>query len=151
MRKAWIIGMLVLILAQPAMAFTVSSSFGWRKHPVTGKRHFHRGIDIPARRGTIVVALFAGEVILANRRRGYGNTVLLNHGNHVYTLYGHCARILVKSRQKVAAGEAIATVGSTGIATGDHLHLEYWVNHHYVDPLTIFQSQGNRARDKPQF
>jgi murein DD-endopeptidase MepM/ murein hydrolase activator NlpD len=134
----------ILVWAETALAFTVTSPFGWRNHPITGKRHFHRGVDIKARRGTTIIALFAGEVIWANRHQGYGNTVLLDHGNSTYTLYGHCDRILVKPKQRVQASEVIATVGSTGVSTGAHLHLEYWVNRRYVDPLTLFQPAVNQ-------
>lgn len=137
--------LLTLSNAQMGEAFTVSSPFGWRVHPVTGKWQFHTGVDIPASYGSRIRALFDGEVVWAENHRGYGNTVLLRHINNTYTLYGHCARLYVKRGQVVQAGEWIASVGSTGVSTGPHFHLEYWVNHQYVDPMLLWQVNPGRT------
>lgn len=129
-----------IIINIPGWAMTVSSPFGWRIHPVTGKRHFHTGIDIPANYGTKIIALFDGDVVWAETHQGYGSTVLLRHAQHCFTLYGHCTKIFVKPGQRVKSGQLIATVGSTGVSTGPHLHLEYWVNNQYIDPMQIWES-----------
>lgn len=121
-----------------AVSFPVSSGFGWRIDPFTHKRAFHSGIDIPAKAGSPIFAVFKGEVMVAGAYRGYGIAVLLHHKAAIYTLYGHCSRVLVKPGQMVKAGEKIATVGSTGMSTGPHLHLEYWVNGRYRNPLEIW-------------
>jgi murein DD-endopeptidase MepM/ murein hydrolase activator NlpD len=139
-----LMAILTLIWAAATLGFTVTSPFGWRNHPVSGKRQFHRGVDIKAPHGTPIVAMFAGEVVWANRHQGYGLTVLVDHGGCTYTLYGHCDRIFVRPKQRVAAGEVIATVGSTGISTGAHLHLEYWHKGRYIDPLTLFRPHLNQ-------
>lgn len=118
----------------------ITSPFGWRVHPVTGEYSFHTGVDIAADEGSIIPALFDGTVIWAEERGGYGNCVLLQHENDRYTLYAHCSALNVFPGQQVGAGYTIAYIGSTGRSTGPHLHLEYWVNGEYVDPLTIWQS-----------
>jgi murein DD-endopeptidase MepM/ murein hydrolase activator NlpD len=122
-----------------AAGFPVSSRFGWRINPVSHKQQFHTGIDIPVTAGTPIRAIFSGEVFLARLYRGYGIAVILRHEAGTYTLYGHCSKVLVKPGQAVHAGKKIALAGSTGISTGPHLHLEYWVNHQYVDPMIIWR------------
>lgn len=90
----------------------------------------HRGIDVGAPKGTTIVAAASGTVTLSQYGYGggYGNHVIISHGNGVSTLYGHCTSLLVSSGQHVSQGQAIATVGSTGNSTGNHLHLEIRVN-----------------------
>jgi murein DD-endopeptidase MepM/ murein hydrolase activator NlpD len=144
MRKWLMIALMITAFITPeiATAFTVSSPFGWRLNPISHRWEFHRGIDIPLRYGTPVLALFDGAVAWAGPRGGYGNTVILQHRNHVFTLYAHCARIMAHTGQSVRAGEQIAIVGSSGKSTGPHIHIEYWVNNRYVDPMLIWdQSQ----------
>ena len=135
------------VTKEAAFAFAVSSSFGWRINPITHRREFHPGIDIPLNYGTPVLALFDGVVVWAGPRGGYGNTVILQHHNNTFTLYGHCAKITVETGQSVLAGEQIAIVGSTGESTGPHVHLEYWVNNRYVDPMVIW-NQAHNPKDK---
>jgi murein DD-endopeptidase MepM/ murein hydrolase activator NlpD len=108
---------------------TVSSGFGRRG---TG---WHHGLDILAPAGTEVCATEAGVAVYAgNGMRGYGNAVVLDHGDGVTSLYGHLRSIRVKSADAVAAGGLIGTVGRTGNATTDHLHFELRVDDHAVDP-----------------
>lgn len=121
----------------PVSAWTVTSPFGWRHHPITGEYTFHSGVDIAAEQGTPIGAVFAGETVYAGQWKGYGNVVVLKHSEDVYTLYGHCERLLVSPEQKVSAKETIATVGSTGFSTGPHLHLEVWYKGQYIDPLSL--------------
>ena len=116
----------------------LSSQFGRRVHPVTKVVKSHTGIDIPAPTGTSIVAAKGGTVIIAGVQGGYGNTVVINHGGGISTLYGHCSKLLVKSGQQVKAGATIAKVGSTGVSTGPHLHFEVRKSGTPVQPLNYF-------------
>lgn len=102
----------------------VSSGYGWRTHPLTGRRRFHAGIDISAPTGTPVVAVGAGTVISAGWRSGYGKTITIQHSETQQTLYGHLSEISVQAGQTIAQGTVIGLVGSTGNSTGPHLHYE---------------------------
>ncbi|MBL3592081.1 MAG: M23 family metallopeptidase [Synergistaceae bacterium] len=107
----------------------VSSCFGRRG------RSFHDGIDIPAPRGTAIVAARSGRVLFAGWQNGYGRTLKIDHGNGVTTLYAHCTAFLVKKGEWVRQGQKIATVGRTGRATGNHLHFSVMVNGKAHDPM----------------
>ncbi len=102
----------------------VSSGYGWRTHPLTGRRRFHSGIDISAPTGTPVVAVGSGTVISAGWRSGYGKTITIQHNETQQTLYGHLSEISVQPGQTIAQGTVIGLVGSTGNSTGPHLHYE---------------------------
>ncbi|MDR1062306.1 MAG: peptidoglycan DD-metalloendopeptidase family protein [Clostridiales bacterium] len=115
--------------------FTLSSTFGTRTHPVTKTVKKHTGIDIPAPTGTSIAAAKGGTVIISGVQGGYGNTVVISHGDGLTTLYGHCSKLLVKSGQTVQQGAVIAKVGSTGVSTGPHLHFEVRKNGSPVQPL----------------
>lgn len=112
----------------------VSSSFGYRVHPITGVYKLHTGIDISARTGTPIRAAADGVVIQASRERAYGNCIIIDHGGGVSTLYGHCSRLYVSSGQRVSKGQVIGAVGSTGYSTGPHLHFERRQNGSPVNP-----------------
>lgn len=114
----------------------LSDKYGWRKHPVYRKRLFHAGIDIAAPKGTPIAAVQSGKVIYAGRRAGYGNLVIVSHANGMSTRYAHCSSILVKKGQNVRAGQLLAKVGATGVATGNHLHFEVRKNGKTQNPLT---------------
>lgn len=114
---------------------TVTSGFGWRIHPILGRRIFHTGIDIAAPSGTPIWAADAGKVIYATWVSGYGNTVALDHGRGISTLYAHQSSIAVGYGQTVTKGQVIGYVGSTGYSTGPHLHFEVRVNGSPVDPM----------------
>jgi len=122
-------------LVRPASG-RLSCRFGYRIHPISKKKRMHTGIDIAAPTGTPIYAAAPGIVISATTMRGYGRTVILDHGGGFSTLYGHCSRLLVKSGQRVKAGERIALMGSTGYSTGPHLHFETRVNGRPVNPLS---------------
>lgn len=107
----------------------LTSRFGWR-----WRRH-HDGIDISAPRGSPIGAARVGVVVFAGWYYGYGRTVMVDHGNGVRTIYGHASAILVRVGQQVSAGQLIARVGSTGNATGPHLHFEVRINGQPVNPL----------------
>ncbi|THF74374.1 M23 family metallopeptidase [Cohnella fermenti] len=124
----------------PLLGYTaISSPYGYRVDPVTGApSEFHAGIDIPAPRGTPVMATQNGTVVQVVRSStGYGNHILLQHANDFISLYGHLADIAVRQGQQVHQGEMIGWVGSTGKSTGPHLHFEMRVHGQTVDPLTL--------------
>lgn len=112
----------------------VSSTFGYRQHPITGRRDHHDGIDIAAPQGTQVVATAAGTVVRAGWVQGYGYMVEIDHGYGLRTIYAHGQRVLVKRGQQVTKGEPVLLVGSTGVSTGPHLHYEVRLNGRPVSP-----------------
>ncbi|WP_426450540.1 murein hydrolase activator EnvC family protein [Paenibacillus sp. S-38] len=113
-----------------------SSDFGTRVDPITGRSASHSGVDLPAPNGTDILAAEDGVVILAQAWSGYGNTVIIDHGSGVWTLYGHIRNggIVVDKGETVKKGQKIAEVGSTGRSTGNHLHFEVRLNERTVDP-----------------
>jgi murein DD-endopeptidase MepM/ murein hydrolase activator NlpD len=114
----------------------VVSPFGMRVDPYTGRYQLHSGIDIAASYGVQIQASADGVVILASWYGGYGNTIIIDHGDGMSTLYAHCSVIYVSDRQRVAQGQVVGLVGATGWATGPHLHFEIRVNGVPVNPLT---------------
>ncbi len=140
-----IFSLCMLLFSAVAGAFPVTSPFGWRTHPITGEWKFHAGVDLGYAYGSGIVALFDGEVIqCGDFGDGYGNQVLLYHANiDAYTRYAHCSALYVRVGQRVASGEVIAAVGSSGNTTGPHLHLEYMPRvgseYVYTDPLILWQ------------
>ncbi len=112
----------------------VTSNFGWRTHPILGTERFHSGIDFGADSGSLVYASAQGRVIYADWYGGYGNAVIIDHGNGMTTLYGHCSELYVKDGDVVQKGQPISAVGSTGFSTGPHLHFELRANGEPTDP-----------------
>ena len=130
MRKAFI--------RTPVDFARISSRFSaGRKHPILNKIRAHKGVDYAAPRGTPIKAAGDGKVLLAGRRGGYGNTVIIKHGNSYQTLYGHMQGFAkgVKTGGTVKQGQIIGYIGTTGLSTGPHLHYEFQVNGVHVDPL----------------
>lgn len=133
-------------LSWPCYCRTITSAFGYRYHPVTGEWKGHTGIDIGCGFGDTIIAAASGTVSYVccpcpgsnytdgSVGGGYGNYVMIDHGNGVVTLYGHCRNIYVSQGEWVSAGQQIAEVGSTGSSTGPHLHFEVRVNGSRVDP-----------------
>jgi murein DD-endopeptidase MepM/ murein hydrolase activator NlpD len=121
---------------RPVSSGYISSGFGSRADPFTGRAAFHKGVDFAGRAGTDVVAVASGVVIWSGDRYGYGEMVEVNHGNGYVTRYAHNAENLVVVGDTVKRGEIIASMGSTGRATGPNLHFEVLRNGRVVDPLT---------------
>lgn len=115
----------------------VRSPFGYRVHPVTGHRSFHDGVDLGSDHNTPIFAMRSGTVKIAGVSGGFGNYVLLEHADGYETGYGHQNSIVVKVGQSVSAGTLLGYVGSTGVSTGDHLHVLMHLNGQAVDPGPI--------------
>lgn len=116
----------------------ISSFFGTRSDPITGRKAWHAGIDIVAEEGSEVKALAGGVVSFADEKGGYGSMVEINHGNGLATRYGHNKALLVRPGQLVRKGQVIALLGSSGRSTGPHVHLEVHKNGEAVDPARYF-------------
>ena len=116
----------------------LSSGFGMRLHPIYGNFRMHTGVDLNANTGTPIYATGAGVVESAGWEGGYGNTVVIKHGFGYKTVYAHCSAIKVQTGQKVVRGQEIALVGSTGAATGPHVHYEVIVNGNFDNPAKYF-------------
>ncbi len=118
----------------------ITSGYGIREHPIQGIIKSHSGIDIGnAGFGAPVIAAADGIVTMAGRYGGYGNCVMINHGNGISTLYGHGQTILTEVGKEVKKGDLIMEVGSTGISTGPHLHFEVRINGSCTDPMPFLQ------------
>lgn len=117
----------------------ISSSFGYRVHPVLGVGKLHTGTDIAAPSGANVVAADGGVVIQSGWLGAYGKAVIIDHGNGISTLYGHNSSLLVSAGQEVSQGQVIARVGMTGLATGPHSHFEVRINGTPTNPMQYFK------------
>jgi murein DD-endopeptidase MepM/ murein hydrolase activator NlpD len=115
----------------------VTSTFGYRVHPLLGFMRMHKGIDIGAPYGSPILAAIDGLVQFAGRNGGYGNFVKLAHAGEIASGYGHMSRIAVRPGMRVRQGQVIGYVGSTGMSTGPHLHWEVWKNGVAVNPRAI--------------
>lgn len=124
----------------------ISSYFGMRNDPFTGKRAMHRGMDFAGKTGSDVVAVAAGVVTWAGDRYGYGMMVEINHGKGIVTRYGHNHELLVGVGDRIKQGQVIATMGNSGRSTGPHVHFEVLKNGRAVNPTKYIRSK--RARDK---
>ena len=116
----------------------ISSPYGYRTHPISGTRKLHKGLDISASSGNPVIAAASGTVVKSYFSSSYGNYVVISHGGGVMTAYAHMTRRLVSAGQRVAAGQQVGTVGSTGNSTGPHLHFEVYVGGSTVNPMNYF-------------
>jgi murein DD-endopeptidase MepM/ murein hydrolase activator NlpD len=141
-------------LSSPVEFSRVSSGFAMRMHPILNSWRQHNGIDYAAPTGTTVRSVGDGTVEFAGTQSGYGNIVIVNHRNNQQTAYAHLSRVDVKVGQSVSQGQNVGAVGSTGWATGPHLHFEFRVNGEYQDPATIAQQEGGvpiSAAARPAF
>lgn len=125
------------LFIMPLSGAAISSTFGQRNHPILGVERMHEGVDWAAPAGTSIVAVADGVVVSAGWEGGYGYTTRIMHRGNVETLYAHQSRINagLEAGDTVHQGEVIGAVGSTGLATGPHLHFEVLVDGHPVDPL----------------
>jgi murein DD-endopeptidase MepM/ murein hydrolase activator NlpD len=123
------------VLGFPTASAVITSTFGYRTHPIYGDRRLHAGVDFRASTGSAVLAGGAGTVAFAGWKSGYGNTVIIDHGGQIATLYGHNSALAVKVGDVVKRGQRIAAAGSTGNSTGPHVHFEVRVGGTPVDPM----------------
>jgi len=113
----------------------ISSNFGERTDPFTGRKELHKGIDFAGKHGADVLAVADGIVTAASKRAGYGNLIEIDHGNGYLTRYGHNKSFYVSPGQIVKRGDVVAAIGSTGRSTGPHVHFEVLKNGHHVNPM----------------
>lgn len=144
---AAVVGTGAFIWPVPSCTY-LTSRFGLRVHPIYGTTKSHTGVDIGAESGATIVAADGGTVVIAGVNSGYGNCVMIDHGNGYKTLYGHMSSIAVTNGQTVSQGDTVGYVGSTGVSTGPHCHYEVWKDGARIDPeqfytgLTFSQSAG---------
>jgi murein DD-endopeptidase MepM/ murein hydrolase activator NlpD len=119
---------------------------GWRIHPFTGRSEFHKGIDIPTWVGCPVRAAADGYATFAGWGKGYGELVMIDHGNGYTSLYGHNSRLLVKQGDRIYKGQVIAKAGSTGLSTGPHVHYEVHHNQSVVNAAQYMDLNIRSAR-----
>lgn len=120
-----------------------SDGYGPRTHPITGRYSFHTGADLPASLGTPIVAPSGGIVLKTVAGDSvYGNQIILDHGRHTETMYGHLNQFVVAPGERVKRGQLLGYVGSTGMSTGPHLHFETWNNFKPVNPTDFFKVLG---------
>jgi murein DD-endopeptidase MepM/ murein hydrolase activator NlpD len=129
-----------LPMGAPVDNYRLSSTFGNRTDPKTGKPEFHPGVDIPGQLGTIIKATAPGKVISAGWKGLYGRVVEIDHGNGIRTRYGHLNQTLVRPGQQVSFNDRIGEMGDSGRSTGPHVHYEVLVNDEYEDPLNFLRA-----------
>jgi len=133
-------------LRSPLRFSRVTSGFNKnRYHPVLKRRRPHNGVDFGAPTGTPIMAVGDGVVTWSGPNGGHGRFVKLNHEGPYETSYSHLSRVSVRKGQRVRQGDIIGYVGSTGLATGPHLHYQFWVNGKYVNPLTVPLPKGGES------
>jgi murein DD-endopeptidase MepM/ murein hydrolase activator NlpD len=125
---------------RPVKTGFVSSLFGHRRDPISGRRTIHEGIDFAAHTGTDIYSVGSGIVIMSGMLGAYGRVVEINHGNGYVTRYAHASASLVKVGERVTKGQVIAKVGTTGRSTGPHLHFEVFYNGRVVNPQRYIQA-----------
>lgn len=135
----------LMVPSSAPVAGPISSGFGFRSDPFTGRTALHAGLDFPANVGTSIVAAAGGVVVASEVHPNYGNMVMIDHGNNLVTRYAHASKVLVKAGDLVKRGQLIAEVGSTGRSTGPHLHFEVHLDGVPQDPAKfLFSRNGER-------
>ncbi|WP_250656841.1 M23 family metallopeptidase [Alkalimarinus coralli] len=124
----------LFIAGRPIRKGWMSSRYGYRSDPFSGKRAWHAGVDFAGKDGSDIVAVASGVVTWSSERYGYGNLIEINHGGGVTTRYGHCKELLVKVGEVVKKGQVVAHMGSTGRSTGPHVHFEVIKNNKSQNP-----------------
>ena len=134
------------LLRTPVDGLRMSSGFGMRRHPILGYSRMHRGVDFAGPTGTPILAAGDGVVEVIGQNRGYGNYIRLRHNNSLQTAYAHMSRFArgLARGSRVAQGDVIGYIGSTGLSTGPHLHYEVLVDGSQVNPLTIDMPTGRQ-------
>jgi murein DD-endopeptidase MepM/ murein hydrolase activator NlpD len=127
----------------------ITSAFGWRKDPISGDTRFHKGVDVRAAYGQNVPAAAGGTVVQAGEQRGYGLTVVIEHGSGMRTRYAHLSEVAVRQGDSVARGQDIGRVGRSGRSTGPHLHFEVLADGQPVDPVQVAAKIGLVGELKP--
>lgn len=130
------------LMFSPPVAGDISSAFGPRSAPAEGASTNHKGVDYPVAIGTPVSVSADGTVTFAGVQSGFGNTVVIDHGEGMTTLYGHLSQILVSVGQQVTAGWVIGLSGATGTVSGPNLHFQVMVNGSPVDPMQVLGYGG---------
>jgi len=123
----------------PADSKTAGSGYGYRKNPFSGIEKFHAGIDYKIPTGTPVKASEAGKIIYASVKSNYGNCIIIEHTENLFTLYGHLSKINVSLGQEVNKGDIIGLSGNTGLSTGSHLHFEFRNKKTSLNPTNFLQ------------
>ena len=127
---------------RPLLKGWLSSYYGMRTHPITGRYEMHKGIDFAGKMGGAVIAVAKGVVTFAGRRYGYGNVIDIAHGNGYTTRYAHNSRLMVSVGDTVEKGFQIAEIGSTGRSTGPHVHFEVLKNGREIDPVKFIRASN---------
>jgi murein DD-endopeptidase MepM/ murein hydrolase activator NlpD len=127
---------------RPISAGWLSSYYGMRTHPISGKREMHKGIDFAGKMSDPVIAVAKGVVTFSGTRYGYGSVVDVNHGNGYTTRYGHNSKLLVSVGDTIEKGFQIAEIGSSGRSTGPHVHFEVLKNGKQVNPMKFINSSN---------
>jgi murein DD-endopeptidase MepM/ murein hydrolase activator NlpD len=133
--------LLAIPSGQPTAAPMLTSSYGYRRDPFNGHAAFHAGLDFPGRYGQSINAAANGKVSYVGQRQGYGNVVEVEHGNGIMTRYAHLSGFAARVGQKVARGDTIGRMGSTGRSTGTHLHFEVRLNGQAVNPRPFLEAR----------
>ncbi len=121
----------------------MTSNYGWRTHPITKRREYHRAIDMYSvlERRAPIRATAPGKIVVAGWAGSFGKIVIIDHGNGYSTRYCHCSKIIVKQREKVEQGQIIGYIGNTGLSTGPHLHYEVWYKGKPVNPMQFVKGR----------
>lgn len=139
-----------LPMAAPLKHYRISSTFGGRKDPMTGKWAYHSGLDLVGPLGSAVQATASGTVTFAGPRGRYGNMVAIDHGHGISTRYGHLREIFVEVGQRLETGQEIAIMGSSGRSTGPHLHYEIRSQYETLDPMKFLQAGAKAIGNDPE-
>lgn len=130
------------LAGRPIKKGWMSSRYGGRTDPFTGRLSWHSGVDFAAKDGSDIIAVAAGVVVWASNRSGYGRLVEINHGNGFKTRYAHCKAFNVKVGDVVTKGQVVAFIGSSGRSTGPHVHFEVWKDNKSVNPAQYIHRAG---------
>ena len=137
--KSRILGESENISTWPVLTAYISSEYGVRKDPFTGRKRKHNGIDLAGPRGSDILSVAAGKVTFTGRKGGYGRFIEIKHPGGIVSRYAHLEASLVKKGQTVSIGERIARLGTSGRSTGPHLHLEILKNNKHIDPMIFLK------------